>query len=41
MSNVFGAAPKVGDSVSVVWEPVADGRHLPAFAVLDGAGSPP
>ncbi len=38
MSNVFGAAPKIGDSVRVVWEPLADGRHLPAFAPLDGSG---
>jgi len=35
MSNVVGCAPEdvtVGMKVSVTWEPLSDGRHLPQFA---------
>jgi len=34
MSNVVGAAPeevKVGMPVTVTWEQLSDGRHLPLF----------
>ena len=33
MSNVFGPPPTVGDSVSVEWIPLDDGRNLPTFEV--------
>jgi len=35
LSNVVGCAPDevtVAVSVSVTWEPLTDGRHLPLFA---------
>ena len=31
MSNVFGAVPAVGDTVTIDWEPLEDGRQLPVF----------
>ena len=31
MSNVFGAAPTVGDIVEIAWIPLPDGRNLPTF----------
>ena len=34
MSNVFGPVPSVGDAVTVDWEPLEDGRHLPVFRGL-------
>lgn len=36
MSNVFGSAPAVGEPVSVCWEPLGDGRHLPIFGRRPG-----
>lgn len=38
MTNVVGTDPdavRVGQAVTVTWEPLSDGRHLPLFAVRD------
>jgi uncharacterized OB-fold protein len=39
MSNVVGGDPlavRVGDPVTLVWEPMDDGRNLPLFTASDG-----
>jgi uncharacterized OB-fold protein len=39
MTNVVGCPPEdvvIGMAVSVTWEPLSDGRHLPLFTPLDG-----
>ncbi|HEX2575631.1 MAG TPA: OB-fold domain-containing protein [Aquihabitans sp.] len=44
LSNVFADDPwavAIGDHVSVAWEPLTDGRHLPVFVPGDGGAPPP
>ena len=40
LSNVVGSDPEavaVGQAVTVSWEPLEDGRHLPVFTVEEGS----